>query len=75
MFRYPDKAIKQAASYRLRNPDKIKARKIVFVELRAGKLKRQPCFCGVKGEAHHDDYSKPLQITWLCKKHHVEKHS
>ena len=31
------------------------------------------CFkCGEKGQAHHDDYSKPFEIKWLCFKHHRE---
>jgi hypothetical protein len=30
--------------------------------------------CGEKAEAHHEDYSKPLAITWLCKAHHGERH-
>lgn len=45
--------------------------------LHEGTLIRQPCEkCGVtKGvDGHHDDYSKPLQIRWLCKTHHIEWH-
>ena len=44
--------------------------------IRDGKIIRMPCEkCGnVKSEAHHDDYSLPLSIRWLCKKHHAEHH-
>ena len=42
-----------------------------------GNLFRMPCeICGVKEtEAHHEDYSRPLHVTWLCKKHHNERHN
>lgn len=35
-----------------------------------------PCeVCGeIKSQAHHDDYSKPLNIRWLCQAHHSEHH-
>ena len=30
--------------------------------------------CNEIGERHHPDYSKPLEIIWLCRKHHKELH-
>lgn len=44
--------------------------------IRSGALIRKPCeVCGaIKTEAHHDDYSKPLDVRWLCRKHHLEHH-
>lgn len=37
----------------------------------------QPCvICGTMEnvERHHEDYSRPKDITFLCKKHHTERH-
>lgn len=44
--------------------------------IRDGRLVRQPCeVCGAeKTDAHHDDYSQPLAVRWLCRKHHGERH-
>ena len=44
--------------------------------IRDGKLVRQPCeVCGCeKVQAHHEDYTKPLNVEWLCRKHHLAKH-
>jgi hypothetical protein len=44
--------------------------------IRDGKLVRKPCqICGNdKTEAHHDDYSKPLEVKWFCFKHHRQYH-
>jgi hypothetical protein len=44
--------------------------------VRRGKLLRLPCeVCGeLKSEAHHDDYTKPLEVRWLCRVHHREHH-
>ena len=62
---------KNMAKYSLKNKGKRRARKAVFAGIRNGSIVRKPCFCGnKKSEAHHTDYRKPLQIVWLCKKHH-----
>ncbi len=44
--------------------------------IKSGALVRQPCeVCGAeKVDAHHDDYSKPLDVRWLCRKHHLHHH-
>lgn len=56
---------------------KFKARIQVMHALEAGKLKRQACGeCGAKrAEAHHPDYSKPLEVVWLCKPCHTTEHA
>lgn len=60
--------------WREKNPEKLWAHRAVFSYLRSGKLKKKPCkICGdLKVEAHHTDYSKVLQVIWLCRRHHIE---
>ena len=55
---------------------KILARKMSAEAIRIGKLKRLPCeLCGnIKTDAHHPDYSKPLDVRWLCRLHHRNIH-
>lgn len=59
---------------RRRHPDRAKANTAVSNAVRDGRLVRQPCaVCGApKSEAHHPDYSKPLEVEWLCFQHHRE---
>jgi hypothetical protein len=53
----------------------------VRMALKTGQLKQQPCAiknCNVatgNTVAHHEDYDKPLDITWLCKRHHRLRHA
>lgn len=58
-------------------PEKIAARTAVNNAVWRGKLIRQPCeVCGaLEVHGHHDDYSKPLEVRWLCPKHHTEHHN
>lgn len=58
------------------SPDKYKARNALNNAIRDGRIQRGGCqVCGVcQVEGHHHDYSKPLDVEWLCKKHHTEIH-
>lgn len=44
--------------------------------IKSGKLIKKSCeVCGnEKVQAHHDDYNKPLEIRWLCRRCHSEWH-
>jgi len=55
---------------------KIQARLATRNAIRRGELKKGACeVCnGIKVDAHHDDYSKPLDVRWLCRVHHSAFH-
>jgi hypothetical protein len=59
-----------------RNPIKKAASVAVNNAVRDGRMTRQPCeVCGLaKAQAHHCDYSKPMDVRWLCSTHHAEWH-
>ena len=65
------------ALYIKRNPKKSKAHGILGRAVRGGKMKRLPCeICNdEKSIAHHDDYSFPLSVRWLCQAHHKQWHA
>lgn len=53
-------------------------RRLTWKCIAEGKLIRLPCeVCGTEDDvqAHHDDYYKPLDVRWLCRKHHREHHN
>ena len=51
-------------------------RRVTRRAVASGKLVKTPCHvCGeVQVEGHHPDYSRPLDVVWLCRKHHNEVH-
>jgi hypothetical protein len=61
----------------LKYPDRVKARRRVLKALKDGILIRGPCIvCGdPKSQGHHDDYRRPLDVKWLCQKHHLALHA
>lgn len=60
------------------------AHNVTEMAVHRGILIPAPCeVCGANGffadgrreaQAHHDDYNKPLEVRWLCQKHHHEWH-
>lgn len=54
-----------------------KPRMTLNYALRTGRINKLPCFiCGCeKTEAHHPDYSSPLDVVWLCPAHHKQTHA
>lgn len=37
-------------------------------------LRQVCCVCGKPAHAHHEDYSKPLMVVFLCPLHHALRH-
>lgn len=61
---------------RKKYPEKESARRKLSYAIKYNNIVRQPCeVCGNKKvEAHHYDYSKPLDVRWLCFKCHRKEH-
>ena len=53
------------------------ARLLTRRAIQTGKIIKKPCInCGgLKVEAHHPDYGKPLEVIFLCKQCHVKLHT
>lgn len=59
------------------DPLKKSARTVVGNAIRDGLLIPEPCaVCGTLDQihGHHEDYSKPLDVIWLCPTHHGARH-
>jgi len=65
-----------AERWAAKHPERRAASFAVSNAVRDGKLLKLPCLvCGVeKVEGHHPDYSRPLDVVWLCNPHHREVH-
>ena len=73
----PGWAIAQKRAWRKANPAAHAAHDKVGEAIEAGRLVRLPCsVCGATpAQGHHEDYSKPLVVIWLCVIHHKEAHA
>lgn len=74
--RHKQRLAESERAAKLAEPEKYKARYLVFNAKRAGKIPQLPCaVCGAtNSQAHHFDYSRPLDVIWLCRIHHAEVH-
>lgn len=76
--RYLALHLSSAKKYQSLNAEKVSARYHVKNAIDSGKLERLPCeVCGsaYNIEAHHEDYSKPLDIIWMCRVCHNSYHT
>jgi hypothetical protein len=72
--RHPELVRERRRRYYARHRKKLIARSMVAKALKAGLLVKRPCaVCGKRSVgAHHEDYSKPLEVTWLCVPHALD---
>lgn len=59
------------------NPKIRSAHVLLGNAVRDGRVAKQSCeVCQstYRIHGHHDDYDKPLEVRWLCSKHHMEWH-
>lgn len=69
------------ARHRKRHPEKARARAIVLTAVHDGRLEK-PAHCescqeltlAVDLHGHHEDYSKPYEVQWLCRACHMDTH-
>jgi hypothetical protein len=75
-----EKYKQQGLILRQKYPEKARARSLLSNAVCYGKIVR-PTICSLCGsdkgviEAHHPDYSKPLDVIWVCKSCHFMVHN
>ena len=76
----PGKEVRRKTNqkYKRLNTKKTKPHHAVEYALKTGKLTRpnhcESCFKECRPDGHHEDYSRPLDVEWLCKKCHTNLH-
>lgn len=69
---------RQSKAYREKYPEKKEAHGLLNCAIRAGKLTRpnscSSCDATCTPDGHHTDYSKPLDVIWLCRTCHTKAH-
>ncbi len=62
--------------YREMAQKKVKAHVAVARARRLGEMEAAACaVCDDPNAiAHHEDYDRPLEVVWLCRSHHMQRH-
>lgn len=73
---FRESIIERQKKYRERNKYKCDSRSTLNIAVKRGDIKKEPCVvCGdINSVAHHEDYSKPLSVIWMCQKCHINYH-
>jgi ribosomal protein S27AE len=73
---FRSRVLKTKRDWIAQNKLKRRAHVITGNAIKSGSLEKRPCeVCGAKDvDAHHEDYRVPLDVRWLCHKHHMERH-
>lgn len=73
-----ERIVRYRQQWRRDNPEKYRAHSLLSKAVRAGKIIKplicEACPSGRFLEAHHGDYSKPLDVEWLCARCHRRLH-
>lgn len=67
-----------AQNYAATFPERVHANQLLVNAVIKGDIIKEPCYiCDSTTNiiGHHFDYSKPLEVFWLCMKHHKWIHS
>ena len=70
--------VKVTRNWRKRNPEKYRAHAALNYAVKCGKISKGCCeSCGSDDNVHghHTDYSRPLDVIWLCAKCHQRSHA
>lgn len=74
-----DRILDRTRQYALKNKRIKSAHSALNMAVAAGKISR-PLFCddchiSCRPDAHHDDYDKPLDVAWVCRRCHNNRHA
>jgi len=78
--KYKSRAYEYTLKMRKEKPERYNAMDRLHYAVRHGKIIK-PDTCSINNDdckgrihAHHEDYSLPLEVIWLCQFHHIQRH-